>query len=368
MKKRILIFLFFCCGAAKLSAQTLPVVGTVPGNQTSNIVSGSLTDSDGLQIQNTGTVPLRFCMANNASATCVGSPTSIPVNAGATVNVTVADLGGISSGTFLNVSNESLALGTFTVSRVQPGGGNAGNCLSPAPGAWQTIPNQLNNFTLFLCPGYTTVGIGTTSPAATLHVKGTQRVDGSTLNNGDVSVNEGTLTITSTGSIDRIALNRISSSSQRSRIAFRHNGAERWALGTDFQENNSNNFFISRAGSFIPPFFVSSAGHVGINTNKPDPNFALSVNGRIRAKKVILETTWADYVFEEGYKLVPLKELEQYIKQHKHLPEIPSATEVETNGADVNELLKKQMQKIEELTLYVIELNKKIEELQNQKK
>lgn len=106
-------------------------------------------------------------------------------------------------------------------------------------------------------------------------------------------------------------------------------------------------------------------GNVGIGSDLTDPTnapYKLCVNGFVRAKKVVVETTWSDFVFDKKYKLKTLEELEQYIKTNGHLPEIPSAEEVETKGGDVGELLKLQMQKIEELTLYIIDINKKLEE------
>jgi len=115
---------------------------------------------------------------------------------------------------------------------------------------------------------------------------------------------------------------------------------------------------------------VDVNGNVGIGTDLTsstyNPSYKLAVNGAIRAKRVVVETPWSDFVFETNYKLAPLKEVEQYIKQNGHLPEMPSAKEVETNGGDLGSLVKLQMQKIEELTLYAIEQNKKIEELSAQ--
>jgi hypothetical protein len=99
-------------------------------------------------------------------------------------------------------------------------------------------------------------------------------------------------------------------------------------------------------------------GNVGIGTI--NPSYKLSVNGNIRAKEVVVETGWADFVFSKDYKLPALSEVEKYIKANNHLPEIPSAEEIQTNGLKVGELQTKMMQKIEELTLYVIELEKKI--------
>ena len=107
-------------------------------------------------------------------------------------------------------------------------------------------------------------------------------------------------------------------------------------------------------------------GSVGIDTDQASntDNYKLAVNGNIRAKKIVVETNWMDKVFDKEYVLPSLREVEDYIKANGHLPNIPSGKEIETNGGDLGELVKLQMQKIEELTLYVIELNKKIEKLQ----
>jgi hypothetical protein len=109
-----------------------------------------------------------------------------------------------------------------------------------------------------------------------------------------------------------------------------------------------------------------AGGHVGIGTSTPDPAYRLSVNGTIRAKEVIVETNWADFVFDDGYPLRSLASVEQFIKTHKHLPDLPSAADIQQNGAKVAELATKMMQKIEELTLYSIAQEKRILQLEQQ--
>jgi hypothetical protein len=94
----------------------------------------------------------------------------------------------------------------------------------------------------------------------------------------------------------------------------------------------------------------------------------LKVYGTVIAQKVkigdwTIETP--DYVFDESYKLPSLKEVEEKIKTDKHLPEVPSAADMKKNGVDLSELNMKLLKKVEELTLYVIEQNKKIESLEN---
>lgn len=92
--------------------------------------------------------------------------------------------------------------------------------------------------------------------------------------------------------------------------------------------------------------------------------FKLSVNGNVRARKVrVYATTWADYVFEEDYELMPLQDLEIFIKENKHLPNVPSEAKVLNEGIDVGDTNRVLLEKVEELTLYVIELNKEIERL-----
>ena len=106
----------------------------------------------------------------------------------------------------------------------------------------------------------------------------------------------------------------------------------------------------------------TNTGNVGIGTL--NPTYKLSVNGDIRTKEVVVESNWPDYVFDDQYHLSSLEEVEKFIAQNKHLPNIPSAKEVEENGLHIGDVQKRMMEKIEELTLYMIEANKKIERLE----
>ncbi len=107
------------------------------------------------------------------------------------------------------------------------------------------------------------------------------------------------------------------------------------------------------------------SGFVGIGTTCPDEE--LSVNGKIHVKdeiKVDLNGGWCDYVFDEGYKLISLNDLNCFIRVNKHLPEIPTSDEVNKTGIKLAEMNKLLLKKVEELTLYMIEQDNIIKQQQ----
>jgi hypothetical protein len=120
-------------------------------------------------------------------------------------------------------------------------------------------------------------------------------------------------------------------------------------------------------GTYTPnaKFHVNGAQLIGGNSARIAAGYQLSVDGKIMAEEVTVQnsTAWPDYVFASDYKLLPLNELEASINKNKHLPNIPSAAEVDKKGITLGEMNRKLMEKVEELTLYVIELNKKNEVL-----
>ncbi|MBC7774001.1 MAG: hypothetical protein H7246_01080 [Phycisphaerae bacterium] len=102
---------------------------------------------------------------------------------------------------------------------------------------------------------------------------------------------------------------------------------------------------------------VFANGNVGIGTTTDYP-YKLSVNGAIRAKEVRVESGWADYVFNDDFRLRPLAEVEQFIRENKHLPDVTPASEIQKDGLQVAKQMTEMMQKVEELTLYIIQLDK----------
>jgi hypothetical protein len=122
---------------------------------------------------------------------------------------------------------------------------------------------------------------------------------------------------------------------------------------------------------------IIAAGKIGIGLTDAATKLAaspadelLTVNGTIHAKEVKVDLTGslADYVFNSDYSLMPLHKVEAFVKTNKHLPEIPSAAEVKEKGLSMGEMQNKLLQKIEELTLYVIEQQKRIDQLEKSQK
>ena len=106
----------------------------------------------------------------------------------------------------------------------------------------------------------------------------------------------------------------------------------------------------------------ADSGSVGIGAAVPAASYELSVDGEVICEELtILDSgSWPDFVFEDNYELQPLHQVELHIKEHRHLPGVASAAEVEQKGIRMAETQKQMMTKIEELTLYIIEQNKRL--------
>jgi hypothetical protein len=111
---------------------------------------------------------------------------------------------------------------------------------------------------------------------------------------------------------------------------------------------------------------VNDAGNVGIGTmNFNDATYKLFVETGIRTRKIkVDQSSWPDYVFDDHYTLRPLSEIEKFIQQHKHLPEVPSAVEVKDNGVNLGDNQALLLKKIEELTLYLVAQDKTLKKQQ----
>jgi len=233
-------------------------------------------------------------------------------------------------------------------------------------------------------------GIGTTSPAYTLDVAGSTHVNtdltvtgnsnvsGNSAVSGSLQVNKAILPNGQSGAQGDFLVSS-GSPNQAPTWGNPHSliGDYGWLL--DGSNSGTNMVLGLNDGNPLvlqPPLSGSlHAGPVLIGTrtvpqadngfNIPSVNnaFMLEVKGGILAKEFVVFTHWSDFVFEKDYQLTPLPELESKIATLKHLPGIPSEQEVVESGAHLGEVTSKLLQKIEELTLYVIDLNKQNEQL-----
>ena len=120
-------------------------------------------------------------------------------------------------------------------------------------------------------------------------------------------------------------------------------------------------------GTYTPnaKLHLNGAMLIGNNSAVPATGYQLSVDGQVIAENFVTmnSTAWPDYVFDDHYELMPLTDLEKSIRANKHLPKIPSASEMEVKGVNLGNMAVSLTEKVEELTLYLIELNKKNEAL-----
>jgi len=159
-------------------------------------------------------------------------------------------------------------------------------------------------------------------------------------------------------------------------IAFRYeNSDKKVTIRSEMTSTGGNLTFLTfpSNGGFSKRMTITGEGKVGIGTTNPTglldvagdiKGTKLDIAGPVRSQSVTIEATgWSDFVFDEDYRLPALSEVENHIKTYKHLPDVPSEKQVVEEGVNVVEMQAKLLQKIEELTLYVIEQDKEIKEL-----
>ncbi|MBK9382218.1 MAG: hypothetical protein IPN39_12960 [Chitinophagaceae bacterium] len=189
------------------------------------------------------------------------------------------------------------------------------------------------------------VGIGETFPAEKLHVNGNTMID------GDATLN----TVNPTIQLQNSDVNK----------GFIQLSGDNIRIGTN-SGNTVGKFVIRTNGG--DRVFVDESGNVNIGSQTDAPGYKLRVDGKMICEevKVKLSTAWPDYVFDDKHKLMTIGELSKFIRQNKHLPNIPSAKEIESNGMEVGDMQKRMMEKIEELTLYIISLQQQIDNLKKE--
>lgn len=205
------------------------------------------------------------------------------------------------------------------------------------------------------------IGIGTSNPQKDLHVVGALVVSKSRTTS---PLSTASLEIQNTAAVIAKFKNNAASGDLTSVIDVENGGGSLWRYGVSGAGNGlgvgNGTFYFENSGRAI---MTMTDRCIGMGTISPDPTYYLSVNGSIRAKSIRVNSGWADYVFDDSYKLRPLSEVGEYIKSHKHLPDVPTAAEVEQEGVDVAETQVILLKKVEELTLYILQQQAEIESL-----
>ncbi|HWR33222.1 MAG TPA: hypothetical protein VN451_06845 [Chitinophagaceae bacterium] len=192
-------------------------------------------------------------------------------------------------------------------------------------------------------------GMGTADPLGRLHVRGETGIDEIAINSGNISESA---TIQFYGSF-------VEGTASTKRGFVQLDGSD-LKIGTN-SGNTVGRFVIRTDGA--DRVFVDEAGIVSIGTQTAAAGYMLRLGGKMICEevKVKLQGNWPDYVFNKNYNLLSFSELEKYIQVNHHLPSIPPAAEIQQNGFELGDMQKRLLEKVEELTLYILQLHKEIE-------
>jgi hypothetical protein len=201
---------------------------------------------------------------------------------------------------------------------------------------------------------------------ATLNFAFAQQFSGSTTTTGTITRN-GNIVINEEGKgliVDESGQERVGLMKYPSRPAGIWRTSSTW-----FEIGRITSGTVASPTTLVADIYITDQGRVGIGTTSPG-TFRLAVEGKIGAReiRVTLDNPWPDYVFTPQYQLQSLPSVEEFIKKHGHLPNMPSAKEVKENGIELGNMSSKLLEKIEELTLYIIELKKENENIREELK
>jgi len=197
--------------------------------------------------------------------------------------------------------------------------------------------------------------------------------------------------VVSNGAAAGIVINKVASGAQSPQLKFQSNSTDGLVIGNtnyftqaffnhsysgatelSFQIRSSSCLSLTYDGSSYGaslPGTLKIGQFNGSTPVAPASGYSLNVAGRVRSNEIVVNVDGgADFVFENEYKIMPLSVLENYVKTNKHLPEIAPASQMQEEGVAVGEMQIKLLQKVEELTLYIIELKKEIESLKEIKR
>jgi len=309
------------------------VMGTISGT---GVANGDIYGFGYISNPNASFIPvLNWTSTGKVGIGTISPSQLLQVNNGSTIRFQVAPLAGIW------VNNEV----------------NGGSSDSPGP---LYLNYSSHNNTLLNSYGGN-VGIGTINPAISLEVAGDPTIYGGPAYQSTIQSRDTRAFATGVGGGITFAGN----------YTALPNNTEFAGIAGIKENSTSGDYagaliFSTRINGAIPSerLRITSSGNVliGKTSEQPGADYKLDVSGSARADKIVVNTTGADFVFDKKYSLRKLSEVKSYIEQNQHLPEIPSAKEMQTNGVELGEMNKKLLQKVEELTLYLIDKDKQDKE------
>lgn len=343
MKK--LMFLIGLCGLLQVNAQltnTVPAAGPVGIGTASPLPGNQLTVNGNTKIIGSIEMTGNNIVAGQSVFNSIVRMPGLASYAGVLNDfeiLVVDEFGNITRGSLLTVMNG--------LSSLPVGLDHCSAAIIAAP-HWFSAPSKLFS----ACPDVF-VGVGTANPEYLLHVEGTSFQMKLLVGNADAPTD---------GLINGFS----ESPSQHLMQLGKKDGA-----GAEFINllvKNDGSTVLSCVGSSVAFTLNNGTGHaIVVNNSSGDKIFQLEDYGLIRGRKMKLDLeTWADYVFDPNYKLLSLEKTKEYIAKNAHLPNVPNEKEIQTEGLDIGEMMRIQMEKIEELTLHLIEMNERIKSLEEE--
>ena len=379
-----------------LSTVKLDVNGTIRATALlfpTSAAAGKILSSDASGNANWTSYTAGYIKSNGtlftSSPTIAGSDVSGNISGNAAnVTGTITIANGGTGGTTQNVAlNNLLPSQASNAGKVLQTNGTDASWVAAAGGSspWTTSGSNINN------SNSGNVGIGAANPATKLHVVGDIRADGGILNFVNNCTSCSSLIPTAsfgTTAINGLQIRAKTGSStdfgffdpSGNTYLLAYTGSNSLYFGDDavlnptkklYLDGKSDTYISEVTGNTIgfitggsERLRIDASGNLGIGITTVPVGYKLAVAGNIITEKVrvkLQSAGWPDYVFHSGYQLPSIKEVEQFIKENKHLPGVLSAQEVGKNGLDLGDNQAIMLKKIEELTLYIIELNKKSE-------
>jgi hypothetical protein len=306
---------------------------TTPGNLTvsgTSFLNGNVTTNSDLIINNpTATIQLKSSSVNKGFYQLSGDNVRFGTNSGNTGGDVILRMDGDDMikfqksplGAVMQMNINGTPYGVLQPSSL--GGGGGVSLTATNPNGLVLLGGEV-----FINSTTNSTGIGTTTPLSKLHI----------LNGGDASLTT--------------------------------NGYLMLGPVTGANLIFDNNEIMARSNGAIAPLVLQNdGGTVRIGNVAVPSGYKFAVNGKMICEEVnvkLASSGWPDYVFADNYNLQSLKEVEKFIADNKHLPNIPSAREVEKSGIELGEMNRKLLEKVEELTLYIIAQNKRLIALENQ--